>query len=79
MALNGAYWMQKKSWVEISLEKWNAIETDEFSYENPRTLKEMVHFAHKVHPVFAEILSSFAHMLCVSNDDTMPSFNLFWV
>ena len=24
---------KKKSWVEISLEKWNAFETDEFSYE----------------------------------------------
>ena len=69
----------KKSWVEIILEKWNAFETDEFSYENPRTLKEMVQFAHEVHPVFAEILSTFAHMLSGSNDDTMPSFNLFLV
>ena len=46
---------------------------------NPRTLKEMVQFVHEVHPVFAVILSTFAHMLCGSNDDTMPSFNLFWV
>ena len=46
---------------------------------NPCTLKEMVQFVHEVHPVFAVILSTFAHMLCGSNDDTMPSFNLFWV
>ena len=46
---------------------------------NPCTLKEMVQFVHEVHAVFAVILSSFAHVLCGSNDDTMPSFNLFWV
>ena len=46
---------------------------------NPCTLKEMVQFVHEVHPDFAVILSTFAHMLCGSNDDTMPSLNLFWV
>ena len=46
---------------------------------NPCTLKDMVQFVHEVHPVFAVILSTFAHMLSGSNDDTMPSFNLFWV
>ena len=46
---------------------------------NPYTLKEMVQFVHEVHPVFAVILSTFAQMLCGSNDDTMPSFNHFWV
>ena len=45
----------------------------------PCTLKEMVQFVHEVHPVFAVILSTFAHILYVSNDDTFPSFNLFWV
>ena len=69
---------KKKSWVEISLEKWNFFVTDEFSFE-PCTLKEMVQFVQEVHPIFAVILSAFAHMLCGSNDDTMPSFNLFWV
>ena len=44
---------------------------------NPRTLKEMDQFVHEVHPVFAVMLSTFAHMLCGSNDDNMPSFNLF--
>ena len=46
---------------------------------NPCTLKEMAQFVHEIHPVFAVILSTFAHMLCGSNDDTMPSFKLFWV
>ena len=46
---------------------------------NPRTLKEMVQFVHEVHPVLDVILSTFAHMLCGSNNDTMPSFNLFGV
>ena len=44
---------------------------------NPYTLKEMVQFVHEVHPVFSIILSTFAHMLCGSNDDAMPSFYLF--
>ena len=46
---------------------------------NPCSLKEMVQFVHGVHPYFAVTLSIFAHMLYGSNDDTMPSFNLFWV
>ena len=33
VALNVTCWMQKKSWVEISLEKWNVFVTDEFSCE----------------------------------------------
>ena len=33
VASNGAYWMHKKSGVEISLKKWNAFVTDEFSSE----------------------------------------------
>ena len=46
---------------------------------NPCTLKVMVQFVQEVHQVFSVILSTFADMLCGSNDDTMPSFNLFWV
>ena len=46
---------------------------------NPDTLKEIVRFVHEVHPVFAVILSTFLHMLCGWNDDTMPTFNLFRV
>ena len=33
VALNGAYWTHKKCRVEISLKKWNAFVTDEFSSE----------------------------------------------
>ena len=33
VALNVACWMQKKSWIEINLEKWNVFVTDEFSSE----------------------------------------------
>ena len=44
---------------------------------NPDTSKEIVHFVHEVHPVFAVTLSTFFHMLCGSNDDIMPTFNLF--
>ena len=46
---------------------------------NPDTSKEIVRFVHEVHPVFAVTLSTFLHMLCGSNDDTMPTFNLFIV
>ena len=46
---------------------------------NPDTSKEIVHFVHEVHPVFAVTLSTFLHMLCGWNYDTMPTFNLFWV
>ena len=44
---------------------------------NSDTSKEIVRFVHKVHPVFAVTLSTFLHMLCGWNDDTMPTFNLF--
>ena len=33
VALNGAYWMQKKSWVKICLKKWNPFVIDEFLSE----------------------------------------------
>ena len=46
---------------------------------NPNTSKEIVQFVNEVHPVFAVTLSTFLHMLCGWNDDTMPIFNLFRV
>ena len=46
---------------------------------NPHTSKEIVHFVHEVLPVFAVTLSTFLHMLCGWNYDTMPTFNLFRV
>ena len=79
VALNGAFWTHKKSGVQIRFKKWNPFVTDEFPYENPHTSKEIVRFVHEVHPVFAVTLSTFMHMLCGSNDDTMPIFNLFRV
>ena len=45
----------------------------------PLYFEKMVQFVHEVYPVFVVILSTFAHMLCRSNDDTMLSVNLFWV
>ena len=33
VALNGAYWMQKNSWVKICLKNWNPFVIDEFSSE----------------------------------------------
>ena len=41
---------------------------------NPDTSKEIVRFVHEVHPVFAVTLSTFLHMLCGLNDDTMPKW-----
>ena len=68
----------KKSEVVISLKKWSAGVTDEFSSETgPDTSKEIVQFVHEVRPVFAVTLSTLLHMLCGWNDDTMPSFNIF--
>ena len=78
VALNGAFWTHKKSGVQIRFKKWNPFVTDEFP-GNPNTLKEIVRFVHEVHPVFAITLSTFLHMLCGWNDDTMPTFNLFRV
>ena len=46
---------------------------------NPNTSKEIVHFVHEVHLVFVVTFSTFSHMLCGWNDDTMPTFNLFRV
>ena len=45
----------------------------------PDTSKAIVHFVHEVHPVFAVTLSTFLHMLCGWNYDTMLTFNIFWV
>ena len=78
VALNGAFWTHKKSGVQISL-KNEILCNRRVSVWNPDTLKEIVRFAHEVHPVFALSLSTFLHMLCGWNDDTMPTFNLFRV
>ena len=46
---------------------------------NPDTSKEIVCFVHEVHPGFALTLSTFLHMLCGWNYDTIPTFNFFRV
>ena len=79
VALNGAFWTHKKLGVQISLKKWNPLYNRRVSVWNPDTSKEIVRFVHEVHPVFAVTLSTFLHMLCGWNDDTMPTFNLFRV
>ena len=79
VALNGAFWTQKKYGVQISSKKWNPFCNRRVSVWNLDTSKEIVRFVHEVHPVFAVTLSTFLHRLCGSNDDTMPTFNLFRV
>ena len=79
VGLNGAFWAQKNYAVQISSKKMKSLCYRQVSIWNPDTSKEIVRFVHEVHPVFAVTLSSFLHMLCGWNDDTMPSFVLFRV
>ena len=79
IALNAAYWTQKKSGVQISL-KYIEVPCNRWVLvRNPDTPKEIVQFVHEVRPVFAVTLSTLLHMLCGWNDDTMPSSNIFRV
>ena len=78
VALNGAFWTQKNYGVQI-IKKMKSLCNRRVSVCNPDTSKEIVHFVHAVHPIFAVTLSAFLHMLCGWNDDTMPTFNLFRV
>jgi hypothetical protein len=58
VALNGAFWTHKKSGVKISSK--NVILCNRWVFvRNPDTSKEIVHFVHEVHPVFALTLSTF--------------------
>ena len=77
VALNGACWMQKKSWIKICLKKLKSFCNRRVFVQNPDTLKEIVQFVHEVHPVFPIIHSIFYHMVCGWNYETMPSFNIF--
>ena len=79
VALNGAFWTQKIYGVQISSKKMKSLCNRRVSVWNLDTLKEIVRFVHKVHPVFAVTLSTLLHMLCGWNDDTMPTFNIFRV
>ena len=69
----------QKVWSSNKFKKMKSLCNRRVSVWNPDTLKEIVHFIHEVHPPFAGTLSTFLHMLCGWNDDTMPTFNLFRV
>ena len=73
VALNVACWIQNQSWVEISLEKWNAFETDEFSSQTLVLWQRWSSLYTKCIQFFSLIHSTFAHMLSGSNYDTTPS------
>ena len=77
VALNGAFWTQKNYGVQISSKILKSLCKRQVSLWNPDTSKEIVRFVHEVLPVFAVTLSTFLHMLCGWNDDSMPTFNLF--
>ena len=79
VALNAAYWTEKKSGVQISLKTLKCPCNRWILVRNPDTPKEIIQFVHEVRPVFAVTLSTLSHMLCGSIDDTMPSFNIFTV
>ena len=79
VALNGAFRTQKNYGVQISSKKMKSLCNRRVSVWNPDTSKEIVHFVHEVHPVLAITLSTFLHMLCGWNDDTMPTLTLYRV
>ena len=66
------------SWTKL-LKYWIAGVTDEFSSETQILWKRLSTFVYEVHTVFFVTLSTFLHMLCGWNDDTLPSFDLFRV
>ena len=73
------HFVHKKQWSSNKFKKMKSLCNRRVSVWNPNTSKEIVRFVHEVHPVFAVTLSSFLHMLCGWNYDTMPTFNLFRV
>ena len=75
VALNGAFWRH----IKYGVQKMKSLCNIRVSVWKPVTSKEIVRFVHEVHPVFAVTLSTFLHMLCGSNDDTMPTLTLFRV
>ena len=69
----------QKVWSWNKLKKMKSFCNRRVFVWNPDTSKDIVHFVHEVHPVFAVTLSTFQHMVCGWNDVTMPSLNLFRV
>ena len=66
----------EKLWTSNKFKKMKSLCNRRVSVWNPDTSKDIVRFVHEVHSVFAITLSTFLHMLCGWNDDTMPTFNL---
>ena len=69
----------RKTRSSNKFKKMKSLCSTRVSVWNPDTSNEIVCFVHEVHPVFAVSLSTFLHMLCVWNYDTLPTFNLFRV
>ena len=69
----------QKVWSSNKFKKMKSLCNRWVFVRNPHTSKEIAHFVHEVHPVFAVTLSTFYNMLCRWNDDVMPSYNLFRV
>ena len=69
----------QKFWSCNKFYKMKCLCNKWFLVWNTDISKEIVQFVHEVHPVFVVTLSTFLHMLCGWNDDTMPTFNLFRV
>ena len=63
----------EKVWSSNKFKKMKSLCNRRVSVWNPDTLKKIVRFVHEVHPIFALTLSTFLHMLCGWNDDTMPT------
>ena len=69
----------EKLWSWNKFKKMKSLCNTRVSMWYPDTSKEIVPFVHEVHPAFAVSLSTFLHMLCGWNDDTMTTWNLFRV
>ena len=69
----------EKLWSSNKFDKMKSLCNRWVSLWDPHTSKEIVCFVHEVHPVFSVTLSTFLHLLCGWNDDTMSTFNLFRV
>ena len=79
MCLWMVHFDHRKTMFQIISKKLKPLCNRQVSVWNPDTSKEIVRFVHEVYPVFVVTLSTFSHMLCGRNDDTMPTWNLFRV
>ena len=65
VALNGAYWMHKKSWVQICLKNWMPFVTDEFSSETLILRKRLSIFTRSASSFCRNPLNFLAHAMWV--------------